>query len=100
MAILNEIKAGVVQMCAQHHVRALFAFGSVVKGRLKANSDVDFLVDIDNNDPLAYADDYFGLKTQLEQLLNRKVDLLEQKALKNPYLLKEINATKVLVYGK
>ncbi len=100
MAILNEHKVSIIQLCIQYHVRALFAFGSIVKGQLKAHSDVDFLVDIDNSDPLAYADDYFGLKAQLEQLLNRKVDLLEQKSLKNPYLLKEIDATKVLVYGK
>jgi hypothetical protein len=33
-------------------------------------------------------------------LLKRKIDLLEQKAIKNPYLKQQIEKTKVLVYGK
>src|SRR4051812_46876042 len=92
----DKIKA----LCEQYHVRTLFAFGSATNQNFKADSDVDLLVDIDNNDPVAYSDDYFGLKFQLEQLFTRHVDLLEQKALKNPYLKQAIDKTKVLVYGK
>ena len=87
-------------LCAKYHVKSLFAFGSITRGELKANSDIDLVVDIDGNDPLKYSDDYFGLKFQLEQLLKRHVDLLESKALKNQYLKQSIENTKVLVYGK
>ena len=87
-------------LCAKYHVKSLFAFGSITRDELKANSDIDLVVDIDGNDPLKYSDDYFGLKFQLEQLLKRHVDLLESKALKNQYLKQSIENTKVLVYGK
>jgi predicted nucleotidyltransferase len=93
---IDQIK----QLCNQHQVRSLFAFGSVTKDALTPESDVDFLVDIEAKDPLVYADNYFMLKYQLEKLLKKQIDLLESKAIKNPFLRKEIDETKVLVYGK
>ena len=88
------------QLCYAYDVKSLFAFGSVVSDKLKAASDIDLLVDIDTKDPIDYSDNYFALKFQLEQILNRQVDLLEDKALKNPFLKKQIDNTKVLVYGR
>lgn len=81
-------------------VKTLFAFGSVVTDKLRKDSDIDLLVDIDNRDPLIYADNYFELKFQLEDILKRPVDLLEDKSLRNPFLKKQIDNTKVLIYGR
>jgi predicted nucleotidyltransferase len=86
--------------CNKHDVKSLFAFGSVVSNKLKSDSDIDLIVDIDSKDPIDYADNYFALKFQLEDILKRPVDLLEDKALKNPFLKKQIDNTKVLVYGR
>jgi predicted nucleotidyltransferase len=87
-------------LCIQHNVKTLFAFGSVLSDKFNSKSDIDLIVDIADNDPFTYTDNYFDLKFKLENLFNRPVDLLENKALKNPYLKKEIDTTKVLVYGK
>ncbi len=86
-------------LCNLYSVRALFAFGSITTDKYQKNSDIDLVVDIDSSDPITYSDNYFSLKFQLEQLLNRKIDLLEQKAINNPFLKKQIDQTKVLVYG-
>lgn len=88
------------QMCNAHHVKTLFAFGSVLSDKFKADSDIDLVVDIDSKDPITYSDNYFALKFQLENMLNRQVDLLEDKAIKNPFLKKQIDDTKVLIYGR
>lgn len=88
------------QLCNTHNVRSLFAFGSIVSGKLKPESDIDLIVDIDSKDPIDYSDNYFALKFELEDMLNRPIDLLEAKALKNPFLKKQIDNTKVLVYGR
>jgi uncharacterized protein len=88
------------QLCGEHNVKSLFAFGSVVSDKLKADSDIDLIVDIDSKDPIDYSDNYFALKFQLENIFNRQVDLLESKALKNPFLKKQIDNTKVLIYGR
>jgi predicted nucleotidyltransferase len=58
------------------------------------------IVDIDTQDPIDYSDNYFALKFQLENILKRQVDLLESKSVKNPFLKKQIDNTKVLVYGR
>ena len=68
--------------------------------RFRPESDIDLIVDIEDNDPFSYSDNYFNLKFELEQLFKRDIDLLEQKAIKNPYLKQQIEKTKVLVYGK
>lgn len=88
------------QLCNAHNVKSLFAFGSVVSGNLKPESDIDLIVDIDISDPIDYSDNYFELKFQLEDIFRRQVDLLEDKAINNPLLKKRINNTKVLVYGR
>jgi uncharacterized protein len=93
---IDQIK----KLCSEHDVRTLFAFGSVVSNRYNDDSDIDLIVDIDNNDPFEYADNYFELKFQLADLLQRKIDLLEDKAISNPFLKKEIEDTKVLIYAK
>jgi|SRR5687768_7190223 len=87
------------KLCATNKVRSLFVFGSILSEGFKSDSDIDLIVDIDSNDPLIYSDSYFNLKFQLEQLLNRKIDLLEQNTIQNPYLRRQIDETKVLIYG-
>lgn len=100
---MNELSKNIDQiqhLCHKHNVKALFAFGSVLTDDFNADSDVDLIVDISSDDPLVYSDNYFELKFQLEQIFNRQVDLLEQKAIKNPYLRQQIDKTKVLLYGR
>lgn len=92
---IDQIK----RLCSLYKVKALFAFGSVTTDKFRPDSDIDFVVDIDEKDPLSYSDSYFNFKFQLEQLLQRQIDLLEQKAIRNPYLKEQIEKTKVLIYG-
>ncbi|MGH7450631.1 MAG: nucleotidyltransferase family protein [bacterium] len=54
-------------------------FGSFVRGEEKRESDVDILVDFDERADLF---DYVGLGLFLEEKLNRKVDIVPQKALR------------------
>lgn len=57
---------------------------------------VDFAID----DPLEYTENYFDLKFELERILNRSIDLLEDKAIKNQFLRDNIDQSKVLIYGQ
>lgn len=100
MNLITEHIDQIKKLCDANKVKALFAFGSVTTGQFQPDSDIDLVVDIEANDPLGYADHYFNLKFQLEQLMNRNIDLLEQKAIRNPFLKQQIDQTKVLIYGK
>jgi predicted nucleotidyltransferase len=87
------------RLCKKHKVRELFVFGSILSNNFNENSDVDFVVDFEKVDLNDYADNYFDLKSALEKLLKRPVDLLENQAIRNPFLKQSIDSTKKLVYG-
>ena len=86
-------------LCQKNKVKELYVFGSVLNDRFSDKSDFDFVVDIDIDDPLDYADYYFSLKFALEDLFKRPVDLLEERALKNPYLIESIKNSQTLLYA-
>ena len=92
---IDTIKA----LCQEYKVAKLFVFGSILTDRFQNNSDIDFIVDFKTLDLYDYADNYFDLKFSLEKLFNREVDLLEDKAIKNPYLRQSIDTSKQIIYG-
>ena len=87
-------------LCIKYKVKSLYVFGSILTSKFNANSDIDFIVDIEDNDPISYSDKYFELKFALESLFNRAIDLVEKRAIKNPEFIKEINNTKIEIYGQ
>lgn len=91
----------IFDLCRQHRVRTLAVFGSILTDRFNDNSDVDLLVDFEpiEHDKFDYVDNYFGLRDALERLFNRKVDLIEEKGLRNKYFIANVNRTKQLIYG-
>jgi predicted nucleotidyltransferase len=86
-------------LCKKYKVKKLFAFGSVLTDRFNDNSDIDLLVDFDKERIEDYFDNFFDFKYSLEDVFNRKIDLLEDQTVKNPYLRKSIDETKTLIYG-
>ena len=97
--ILEKYHKSITALCVSHKVKTLHAIGSVLTDKFRSDSDIDLVVDFHPLDVLEYGDNYYELKFSLENILKREIDLLEQKALKNPYFLKEINQTKRLIYG-
>lgn len=87
------------KLCFEYNVFQLFIFGSVLNEQFNAESDIDFLVTFQTLEIDQYADNYFDFKFSLEDLFNRPIDLLEDKAIKNPYLKKTIDSSKQLIYG-
>lgn len=69
MNTLYEYKKEINALCANHKVRTLYAFGSVLTPNFNTNSDIDLIVDF---------------KFSLQDIFNRPVDLLEEQAIKNP----------------
>jgi predicted nucleotidyltransferase len=93
---VSELEA----LCVAFGVRRLELFGSASRSDFDlAHSDVDFLVDFVEIHPLGAFDRYFGLKEGLERLLGRSVDLVEEKAIKNPYFRQAIDRDRMVVYG-
>ena len=99
MTYIDKYSADIKRLCALYNVRALYVFGSVMSTQLTEKSDIDFIVDFDAIDLKLYADNYFNFKFSLQQILKPPVDLIEQKAIKNPYFKQAVNKTRKLVYG-
>jgi uncharacterized protein len=99
MSELDRHREEINLICFNNKVKSLYAFGSVTGNQFNDNSDIDLVVDILENDPLFYSDLYFNLKFQLEQLFRRPIDLLEERAIKNPFLINQIERTKMMVYA-
>jgi predicted nucleotidyltransferase len=97
---IEDIKLKEIQeLCKANKVKSLFAFGSVTREDFNQNSDIDLVVDIDEKDPFKYSDLYFMLKSKIEDILKRPIDLLEERAIKNKFFRQELENTKVLIYG-
>ena len=99
MKIIDKNIDQINALCSKHKVARLFVFGSVLDDRFTKTSDIDLLVDFSGVDLYDYADNYFDFKAAMENLLKRQIDLLEDKAVKNPYLRKSIDSSKKLIYG-
>ena len=78
-----------------------FLFGSVVTEKFQsATSDLDILIQMDEDDPLKKGEMLLKLWDDLESSLQRKVDLLTPESIKNPILKSEVDRTKVLCYDR
>lgn len=97
--VLHKLEE-IIKVCKAHKVESVSLFGSAAIDAMHQDSDIDFLVKFsDHIDVLEYADNYFSLLDKLEKILNRKVDLVSYKSLKNPVLKKQIDQSKVDLYA-
>ena len=97
-AYVETRRPAIAEVCRRFGIRRLEVFGSASAGGFDPErSDFDLLVQFGNAgaaDPLG---EYFGLKSQLEGVLGRPVDLLVDGTVRNPYVLAGINASRHLV---
>ncbi len=97
--MLQEKMAAVAGLCRRFQVRRLYLFGSAAQGQFRVeSSDLDFLVMLDESRPAEYTENYFGLAEELELLFGRRVDLVTERSVRNPYFRQVLEATRQLVY--
>ena len=99
MTLIDQNTTAIQQLCLQHKVRRLYAFGSILTNDFNIKSDVDLIVDFEPIDLNLYADNYFNFKFALEDTLHRPIDLLEGKAIKNPFFKQAVEKERQLIYG-
>lgn len=77
----------VIELLEKHKVKSAFMFGSVLSEKFNEESDVDFLVNLQEGLDPGDAGGHLW-----------KIDLLTERSLKNPYFINEINQTKFPIY--
>ncbi|WP_233357768.1 nucleotidyltransferase family protein [Haloflavibacter putidus] len=96
---IKDKMADFLTLCKAHNVKELYAFGSSITNQFnEKSSDIDLLIEIDNDDPIERGEDLMNIWDKLEQFFQRKVNLLTNTSIKNPILRKSIDSTKILIY--
>lgn len=94
--LIKQNLTAIQKLMIDHQVEKAYLFGSAAKSAMETGSDVDFLIRFAENTALStYAENYFNLMYALQDLLKCELDLIEEKTINNPYLLKSINDSKL-----
>ena len=98
---IAEKKKDLAELCRRYDVVRLEVFGSAARGTDfdLQTSDADFLVEFDPDSSLSPFNRYFDLIEELREVLGRPVDLVEARAIRNPYLRVAIDKSRELVYA-
>ncbi len=91
--LLSDIKPKIVRILRRQGIKKAGIFGSYVRGEQKKKSDIDILIQPAKDMSLL---DFSGLKIELEEVLNIKVDLVSYKYI-HPYLKKRILESEVRI---
>ena len=76
---IERVKQSIVPILRHYGASKAALFGSVVRGQMQPDSDIDILVQLDSDISLL---EFVGLKLELEEALNKKVDLVEYDTIK------------------
>jgi len=90
---IDDIRKKIAPILKRYGVIKAGVFGSCVRGELKEDSDIDILVEIEKDLSLL---DFVGLKLEIEDVLQRKVDLVEYCTVK-PLLRERILREQVAI---
>lgn len=96
MKTIEEIKEILAshkeELREKYSVREIGIFGSYIRGEEKEKSDVDILVEFEEDARISLLD-FVGLENYISDLLGAKVDLVEKSALKpriGKHILREV----------
>lgn len=98
MIDLGPYRSKIDDICKALAIKRLDLVGSAARDDFcPVGSDIDVLIEFEGHTDLFHR--YFELKARLESLFGRKVDVIQAKAVKNPYVRETIERDRILVYG-
>ena len=91
----------ITALCRKYKVAKLWVFGSILTPRFNDRSDIDFLVEFEEGKIklMDYADNYFNFIHSIESVVGRKVDMVINSAIRNPYFRSEVDNTRQLIWS-
>lgn len=98
MLDIKKYRDDIETLCHDLSLARLDLIGSAARADFNEMSDIDVLVTFDGNESLF--DRYFALKERLEEIFERDVDVIEERAIRNPYFRASIERDRVRIYGK
>lgn len=99
LSLIENNKLELQRLCEQHDIQAMYVFGSATTADFNELRDIDILISFKEISFDKYTDNYFELHEKLESLFKKRVDLLTERSLINPYFIKSVEQTKQLLYA-
>jgi predicted nucleotidyltransferase len=84
--------------CRERKIIELALFGSVARGELRPDSDLDLLVRFDESARVSLLD-FAHIQGELTDLFGREVDLVERDAVVNPFMRRTILRDATVLYA-
>ncbi|MBU4305059.1 MAG: nucleotidyltransferase family protein [Candidatus Omnitrophica bacterium] len=86
------------EFCARNHIKKLAVFGSAIKGTMRPDSDMDILVEFEENN-IPGLITFCGIQNELSDLIGREVDLRTSQDLSR-YFRQEVEKTAEVQYAR
>ena len=100
IALLEDKREQLEKLCQEFSVSRLEAFGSATNAAFDPlHSDFDFLVEFNRSPTMNAFHQFFGFQLALADLFQRKIDLVDAKAMRNPYFIESVNRSRKLLYA-
>jgi len=100
LSMVEEKIDAIGGLCRRFGVVKLDLFGSATSDAFDdLRSDLDFAVSFAACSSQEHYENYFGLMEGLEHLFQRPVDLVEYSALRNPYFITNLEASRKALYA-
>jgi len=99
MKAIETHKKNIKKLCSIYHVDELFVFDATHFNESKPCKH-GFIVRFDPLSTEQYGDNYYALKRELKKIMGCEFELIEEQALKNPFMKKIIDASKIRLYGR
>lgn len=97
MIKIEHFRNQIQTLCRDLSLLRLDLVGSAAREDFAPDSDVDVLVCFEGDDGLFGR--YFELKERLEEIFGRPVDVIEERAVKNPYFKRAVQKDRIRIYG-
>ena len=91
-------KTRIAEFCRKWRVRELAIFGSALRDDFGPESDVDVLVELEEDAPWSLFD-WVDMIDELKAIFEREVDLVEKGGLRNPFRRHEILTTREIIHA-
>ena len=95
LILTNEIEEKVISFLKERGAKKISIFGSYVRGEATPDSDLDIIVEWEENISLL---DIVGFEMDLSEQLGIKVELLTEKSI-SPYMIEDVLAEAKVIYS-
>jgi predicted nucleotidyltransferase len=96
---IEDLKKEMPPICEKYRIAYVDAFGSIARSEQKEDSDIDLIIEFSEPRREKISNRFFGFLHDVEDRFQRRVDLLTENSLRNPFLKDKVDQERLRIYG-